>query len=58
MIQYRITIRDPERNWRSSIPANNEFEALKKALDQFRSESGYAPTADNIFIERDAEQFF
>ena len=37
MIHYRITIRDPDKNWRSSIPANSEFEALKKALDKFGS---------------------
>lgn len=54
---YRVTIRD-SRPWRSSIDAESEFEALKIAISSFRKERKYEPKADNIFIERDIEQYF
>lgn len=58
MIQYRVTIRDPCRNWRASISADDEINALKIALDRFRSERGYEPSnADDIFIAPDADYF-
>ena len=54
---YRVSVRDP-LPWREFITADSELEALKIALDKFRSERNYEPIADNVFVERDIEQFF
>lgn len=54
---YRVSIRDL-RPWRKLITADSELEALKIALDKFRSERNYEPIADDVFVERDIEQFF
>ena len=54
---YKISIRD-YRPWRKSISADSELDALRIALDKFRSERDYEPTTDNIFVKQDIEQFF
>ena len=53
---YRVSIRDSVP-WRMSITADTKLEALKIALDKFRAERNYEPIADNVFVERDIEQF-
>ena len=58
MIRYRISIRDFRRSWHTSVPAESEMEALKTAIKAFKSERGYEPLADDIFIAPDVEQFF
>jgi hypothetical protein len=54
---YRVSIKDA-RPWRKSIVAETEFEAMRKALDKFRSERGYEPSrAEDITAAPDVEQF-
>jgi hypothetical protein len=54
---YRVRIRD-RRPWCKSIVAESEFEAMRKALDKFRSERGYEPSrAEDITAAPDVEQF-
>lgn len=54
---YRVRIRD-RHPWRRSIPAESEFEAMRKALVRFRSERGYEPSkAEDITAAPDVKQF-
>jgi hypothetical protein len=55
---YRVSIKDA-RPWRKSIVADSEFEAMRKALDKFRSERGYEPSrAEDITAAPDINQYF